>query len=100
MEKEKNLPEGRKDKAAKKKFIFNTRGKINNKESKELQRTHGNIFEWVQKEKTKVAEKDTFERREHAEVEVEPMEVDILDKQERLDRVKRHAMTWEISRIC
>ena len=37
-------PEGRKDGGAKKKCIFNTKGKINKKESKELQRTHKNIF--------------------------------------------------------
>ena len=53
IEKEKKLPEGRKDEAAKKKFIFDTRGKINSKERKELQRTHKNIFEWVQKERSK-----------------------------------------------
>ena len=50
----KKQPEGREDEGPKKKFIFNTRGKINKKESKELQRTHKNIFDWVQKEKKKV----------------------------------------------
>ena len=39
IEKEKILPEGRKGEVAKKKFVFNTRGKINSKESKGLQRT-------------------------------------------------------------
>ena len=38
----------------KKKFIFNTRGKITTKESKELKRTHKNIFDWVQKEKSRI----------------------------------------------
>ena len=57
-------PEGRNDEGTKKTFIFNTKGKINKKEGKELQRTHKNIFEWVQKEKEKVAEKDTFEKQE------------------------------------
>ena len=45
-----------------KKFVFNTRGKITNKERKEQQRTHNNIFDWVQKEKRVVAEKDNFEK--------------------------------------
>ena len=49
-----------------KKFVFNTRGKITKKESKEQQRTHNNIFDWVQKEKRVVAEKDTFEKKEQA----------------------------------
>ena len=55
-------------------------GSESQKESEELQRTHRNIFDWVQKEKRKVTEKDTFERLEQVEVEVEPMEVDIMDK--------------------
>ena len=37
------------DKVRKAKFVFNTRGKINKKESKELIRTHTNIFDWVKK---------------------------------------------------
>ena len=64
IEKEKKLPEGRKDEAAKKKRIFNTRGKINSKESKELQRTHKNIFKWVRKERSNIGEKDPFGSRE------------------------------------
>ena len=31
---------------------------------------------------------------------IEPMEVYVMDRQERLDRVKRRAATWETSRIC
>ena len=96
----KKQPEGRTDEVTKKKFIFNTKGKINKKESKELQRTHKNIFDWVQKEKKKVEEKDCFEKREEIEMAIEPMEVDVMDRQERLDRVKRRAATWETSRIC
>ena len=87
-------------KVLKRYFIFNTRGKINKKESKELQRTHKNIFDWVQKETKKVEEKDCFERKEEIEMRIEPMEVDVMDRQERLDRVKRRAATWETSRIC
>ena len=37
------------DKVRKAKFVLNTRGKINKKESKELMRTHKNIFDWVKK---------------------------------------------------
>ena len=88
------------DGGAKKKFIFNTKGKINKKESKELQRTHKNIFEWVQKEKQNVAEKDIFEKQGEVELEVDPMEIDRIHRQKRLDRVKRRAVTWETSRIC
>ena len=54
----------------------------------------------MQKEKKKVAEKDIFEKKEEVELEVEPMEVDRMDRQERLDRVKRRAATWETNRIC
>ena len=54
----------------------------------------------MQKEKKKVAEKDIFEKKEELELEVEPMEVDRMDRQERLDRVKRRAAKWETSRIC
>ena len=64
IEKAKKQPEGRNEGSVKKNFIFNTKGKINKKECKELRRTHKNIFEWVQKEKEKVAEKDTFEKQE------------------------------------
>ena len=45
------------DKVRKAKFVFNTRGKINKKESKELIRTHKNIFDWVQKGKESLKEK-------------------------------------------
>ena len=55
LEKEKVIPEGRKDEKGKRKemrdagkrkrFVFNTRGKITAKESKELKRTHNNIFD-------------------------------------------------------
>ena len=55
LEKEKIIPEGRKDEKGKRKemseagkrkrFVFNTRGKITAKESKELKRTHNNIFD-------------------------------------------------------
>ena len=82
---DKNVPEGRTAKrkemsqaGKRKKFIFNTRGKITSKESQELERTHGNIFDWVQKEKRVFAEKHTFEKKEEAEIEVEDMEVDTM----------------------
>ena len=51
-DKELKHPEKKKeisDKVRKAKFVFNTRGKINKKESKELIRTHTNIFDWVKK---------------------------------------------------
>ena len=62
-----------------KKFVFNTRGKITKKESKELQRTHNNIFDWVQKEKSVLAEKNNFEKKEEVELEVESMEVESME---------------------
>ena len=37
--------------------MFNTRGRINKKESKELMRTHKNIFDWVKKGKESLKEK-------------------------------------------
>ena len=57
MEEDKNIPEGRMSKKKKEignevrknKFIFKTRRKINPEESKELRRTHGNLFDWVKR---------------------------------------------------
>ena len=65
-----------------------------------MQRTHSNIFDWVQKEKKIIAENDTFEKKEEVEVEVESMEVDTMDKQDGLDRVNRLMKAWQASKIC
>ena len=81
------------DKVRKAKFVFNTRGKITIKESKELQRTHANIFDWIKKGKESIKEKERFEEKENAE-ENEPMEVEIVEKEERLERVSRRKLTW------
>ena len=51
------------DKVRKNKFIFNKRDKINNKESIELQRTHGNMFDWLKKGNETMKEKEEFEER-------------------------------------
>ena len=72
MEKENTVPVGRKEEkkkemsetGKKKRFEFQTRGKITVKESKELKRTHNNIFDWVQKQKKIIKEKDNFEKNE------------------------------------
>ena len=63
LEKKKDITE----KVRKTKFVFNTRGRINKKDSKELQRTHKNIFDWVRKEKESMKEKDEFEEKETVE---------------------------------
>jgi hypothetical protein len=75
----------------KKKFKFNTRGKLRKDEIEELRRTHShNIFSWVGAEQQKVAEMDRFEERASRidkEVLMEVVETD-LDRENRLERVK------------
>jgi hypothetical protein len=51
------------DGVRKKKFVFNTKGKLTKKEVVELKRTHGNIFDWVAKEQIKLVEKSKFEEK-------------------------------------
>ena len=51
--------------------MFKTRGKITKEESKELRRTHGNVFDWVKKGKESVKEKIEFEKKEEEELECE-----------------------------
>ena len=75
--------------------MFNTRGKITNKESKELKRTHANIFD----ENESIKEKERFEEKENSE-ENEPMEVEIVEKEERLERVSRRKLTWLTNKLC
>ena len=79
--------------------MFNTRGKINKKESKELMRTHKNIFDWVKKGKESLIEKEKFEEKEKSE-ESEPMEVEPLEKEERLERVLRRKTVWLTNKLC
>ena len=75
----------------KKKFVFNTRGKLKKKEVEELKRTHTyNIFSWVKADKQKLAEMDNFEEvasRVDKELLKEVLETD-LDRENRLQRVK------------
>ena len=80
LEKKKEISE----QVRKTKFVFNTRGRINKKESKKLQRTHKNIFDWVRKEKESMKEKDEFEEKESVEDE-EPMEVETMEKEKRVE---------------
>ena len=79
--------------------MFNTREKINKKESKELIRTHTNIFDWVKKGNEILKEKEKFEKEEKSE-EIEPMEVEVMEKEERLDRVSRRKVTWLTNKLC
>ena len=108
LEKEKTVPVGRKQEkkkemseiGKKKRFAFQTRGKINAKESKELKGTHNNIFEWVKKQKKIVEETDSFEKNVELEVEIEPIEIDVMSKQDRLSRMRMMRKAWEAGRIC
>ena len=70
-------------------FEFRKRGKIIAEESTELRRTHHNIFDWVKKQRTVVEEKDIFEKGEELEIEIEPMEIDVMSKEERLSRMSQ-----------
>ena len=75
-----------------KKFKFNTRGKLRKDEIQEIKRTHKkNIFSWLEKEKAKVVEMDVFEEKENTmdkEIQMEGTERD-LDREDRLCRVKK-----------
>ena len=82
------------------KFVFNTKGRITEKESKELSRTQRNIMDWVKQEKSKIREKVTFEEKEQAEVELEQPEVRSTDKEVRMGRIRRKMAAWEAHRIC
>ena len=109
LEKEKTIPAGRKECQVnkemseigkRKRFEFQTRGKITAKESKKLKRTHNNIFDWVKKQKKVLEEKDNFEKSESLEMETEPMEIDIISKEERLSRMSSMMKAWEAGKIC
>ena len=70
----------------KRKFKYNTTGKITKKEFSEIKRTHSNVFDWFKKQNEKQIELENFEKR----VEVEPMEIPaetVVEKEERLERV-------------
>ena len=84
----------------KKKFVFNTRGKLTKKEVVELKRTHtNNIFDWVSKEKCKVLEKDHFEER-MKDVDMDTDEVQVLEREERLQRVITRQQEFRVKKVC
>ena len=68
--------------------------------SKELKRTHNNIFDWVQKERRVIEEKDRFKEKEEVEIEIEPRDIETISKQERLDRMKMRMKAREESKVC
>ena len=76
----------------KRKFKFNTRGKLKKEEILEIKRTHKrNIFSWLDKEKAKGEEMDKFEEKESTVdmvVQAEAMERD-LDKESRFCKIKK-----------
>ena len=86
----------------KKKFKFNTRGKLRKDEILELKRTHKkNIFRWLTEEKAKVIEMDTFEEKENTmdkETQLEITEMD-LDREDRLHRVKKRQREFMTRRM-
>ena len=90
------------EKVRKNKFTFNKRGKITPKESKELMRTHGigNVLDWVKKGKETFKEKEEFEEKEEVEVESEPMEIETMEKEERLVRKEKRKAACQSNKIC
>ena len=83
----------------KQKFKFKTRGKITKNEEKELRRTHGNIFDWVRKERNAEIEKQEFEKKVDAEDSMEVDERD-LEKEDRLSRVVARKRMFLTRRLC
>ena len=57
-------------------------------------------MDWVNQDKSKIMEKVTFEEKEQAEVELEQPEVRSMDKEVRIDRIRRKMAAWEAHRIC
>ena len=45
-------------------------------------------------------EKDIFEKGEELEIEIEPMEIDVMSKEERLSRMSSMMKAWEAGKIC
>ena len=72
-------------KVKKKTFTFKTRGKITPEESKEPKRTHVNVFDWVKKSREFLKEKVMVEKKIEDEFECEDMEVETMEKDERLE---------------
>ena len=68
------------------------------KEMKEIKKTHTNIFDCVGRGKEKIEEKDKFESRLEA-LDIRLIEYDRLEKEERLQRVRRKQMEWEAQKI-
>ena len=74
------------DEVRKKKFVFNSRGKLTKKELVELKKTNSNIFAWVAKEQSKLVEKSKFEEKVK-DVDMDTAEEPALEREERLQRV-------------
>ena len=64
-----------------------------------MKRTHNNIFDWVKKQKKIIKEKDSFEKNVDLEVEIEPIEIDVMSKQDNLSRIRMRMKAWEAGRI-
>ena len=59
------------------------KGKLTKKEVGELRRTNSNIFDWVAKEKSKVEEKELFEKRvEDVDMEVDETRHRLIEKRD------------------
>ena len=83
----------------KKKFIFNTRGKLTKDEQKEMVRTHrGGVFDWFKKPKKiiEVESADTIRNQEEvsAEVQDDGTMVEVV-REERISRMERRREEWE-----
>ena len=65
-----------------------------------MKRTHNNIFEWVKKQKKIIEGKDSFEKNVELEVKIQPMDIDVMSKQDRLSRMWIRMKAWEAGRIC
>ena len=83
------------EKVKKKNFTFKTRGKITPEESKELKRTHGNVFDWVKKSRESLKEKGMFEKKIEDEIECEDMDVETMEKDKRLERVEKRKVFFD-----
>ena len=59
----KKKPQIRNAEIMKRKFKYESKGKITKRELEEIKRTHSNVFNWLGKEKAKLEEKRIFEEK-------------------------------------
>ena len=58
------------------------------------------MFDWVKKSRESIEEKVELEKKIENEVECEAMEVETLEKGERLESVEKRKIIWQAKSVC